>query len=102
MLESARIEAHYKTLTTRRSAHELLGALELLRLHLDAEAGKTEARLEGQPMCYNQRATPEARILEKLCRKYYEAVSTLSFARAPSIAYLAEADQPLGNGATSR
>ncbi len=72
-LESARLEAHYKALTSRRMAGELLGALELLRLHLDAAARAIESRLENRPMCYNQRPTPNARILDNVFRKYYVA-----------------------------
>ncbi len=70
-LESARLEAHYKALTSRRMAGELLGALELLRFHLDAAARAIETRLEQRPMCYNQQPTPKARILNNVFRKYY-------------------------------
>ncbi len=70
-LESARLEVHYKTLASRRMAGELLGALDLLRHHLDAAARAIEARLENRPLCYQQRPTPKARILENVFRKYY-------------------------------
>ncbi len=72
-LESARLEAHYQALTTRRLAGELLGALELLQFHLDAAAQTIEARLQRRAVCYNGRATPRARILENVFHKYYVA-----------------------------
>ncbi len=72
-LESARLETHYKALTSRRLAGELLGALELLRHHLDAAARAIEIRLERRPMCYDQRPTPKARILQNVFNKYYVA-----------------------------
>ncbi len=72
-LESARLEAHYKALTARRMAGQLLGALELLRRHLDAAAAAIETRLETRPMCYKQRPTSKARILDNVFRKYYVA-----------------------------
>ncbi len=73
-LESARLEAQYKALRSRRLAGELLGALDLLRHHLDAATRSIETRLERRPMCYKQRPTEKARILENVFRKYYVAL----------------------------
>ena len=72
-LESARLEAHYKALTSQRLAGELLGALELLRHYLDAAAGAIETRLERRPMCFDRRPTPAARNLNNVFHKYYVA-----------------------------
>ena len=72
-LESAQLEAHYQALTSRRMAGELLGALELLRFHLDAAALAIEDRLARRPMCYNGRATPRARHLENVFYTFYVA-----------------------------
>ncbi len=72
-LESAPLEAHYKALTSRRMAAELLGALDLLRHHLDAAARAIETRLEKRPLCYDGRPSPKGRILSNVFRKYYVA-----------------------------
>ena len=70
-LESTPLEAQYKVLNSRRMAGELLGALDLLRFHLDAAARAIETRLEQRPVCYNKRPTPKARILDTVFRKHY-------------------------------
>ncbi len=72
-LESAGLEGHYKALTSRRMAGELLGALDLLRFHLDAASRAIETRLERRPVCYNGLPNSRARILENVFRKYYVA-----------------------------
>ncbi len=70
-LESKSLEAHYKVLSSRRMAGEVLGALDLLRFHLDAAARAIETRLAERPVCYNKRTTPKARILDTVFRKFY-------------------------------
>ncbi len=70
-LESTPLEAQYKAINSRRVAGELLGALDLLRFHLDAAASAIETRLEERPVCYNKRPTPKARIFDNVFRKQY-------------------------------
>ncbi len=70
-LESSRLEGHYKALYSRRMAGQVLGALDLLRFHLDAAARAIETRLAARPVCYKKRPTPKARILDTVFRKYY-------------------------------
>ncbi len=70
-LESKSLEAQYKVLSSRRMAGEVLGAIDLLRFHLDAAARAIETRLAERPVCYNKRTTPKARILDTLFRKFY-------------------------------
>lgn len=72
-LDSGRLEGHYQALLARRLAGELLGAVDLLRHHLDAAAQVLETRLAQGPVCTPDKPGPSARAVEAVFREHYVA-----------------------------
>ncbi|MDO6563481.1 DUF3080 family protein [Amphritea sp. 1_MG-2023] len=67
------LEPHYQALTTLRYGSRWLRSIYLLTHTLNHTANLIEQRLRQRPLCYNQQATPKARIVKNVFNKYYAA-----------------------------
>ncbi|UTW01713.1 DUF3080 family protein [Amphritea atlantica] len=65
------LEPHYQALSVLRFGSRWLRSLYLITYTLDHTARVIEQRLEQRPLCFNNRATPQALIVKNVFNKYY-------------------------------
>ncbi len=69
--ELATLEDHYFALYSSYYGAQLLKSLALLSSYLNAAAGILEQAIADRPLCFNERPTPQADILQNVFFNYY-------------------------------